>query len=240
MKKKLCIIGILCVILYFLIKGICLYEYDINTYTSNGYVDYINKLRIGEKIIVTSNIEKSDDDFIYGNLRMKNLFPDFERIQSKQDNLHYTLKGHEKEKIGFIIQNVKTAKVEFFKKYINEAFGPNKLFYIDGEKILRDYHIETDIELIEKFVEKKDAKNHIFTSIPKMKENFAFQYMCATMFNEKIQFVDGSYQGYFVKSDTVSSLYILDDDKIYSLMFYGNDYFNDDLIQNIMNSIIIQ
>ena len=83
-----------------------------------------------------------------------------------------------------------------------------------------------------------------------MKENYLLQFMVSVAIPriENITLIDGDYQGYIFnmksENDNVSSIRearISFNDKVYTFLFLNknNEYFNNDYIQNILNTIVI-
>lgn len=240
-KKRWIFIIILIVFLgiYCSYKGICLYFYDMNRYTSNEYNKYIKDLKFGEKVTINKKNDKIEEYLKYKNISIRNDFKDFQKMNNK-DNYYilYDEKGNIKASFSFGITKSATS---IFKQITNKTLGNIKLFYVDLYRVLKDNNIKNDLDLIKKALDRKNSKNTFFTSIKTMKENYAFQHFCSVQIPAGvIHIIEGIYTGYMIKGEKATHVYLLKDEKVYYFNFMHNEYFKKHHIIDLVSTIIIE
>ena len=113
-------------------------------------------------------------------------------------------------------------------------------------KVFEKYNIKNDIDLL-KFIEKtKNDKNSIFDSVQDMKDFYSIHLLNVVIYSniEELKLIDGNYEGYMIKynmnSGDVKEYNILKDGKRYGLTFIGLEYFTEEKIQNLLNTLVIE
>lgn len=245
MKKKVIFISlfILLICCYFGYKGFNLYYYDINNMTDE-YEDYIKGLTI--KDTITLKQQPLDNYIEFNGIKVKNEFEDFEKLgapQSTEDSVKYVLYDKKRKVVAsFWISTADT--------YVNILKSDKTLFGTGDKRVTNDNltdlleknKINNDIELFKYLEKQKNTKNNIFTSVRKMKENYTLHFMVAVMLPsmDNISLIDGDYNGYiFNLKNNMKEVNILKNGKRYVFMFMNTDYFTDEYIEEILNSIEI-
>jgi len=123
-------------------------------------------------------------------------------------------------------------------------------FKVDGGKLaarlIKDYQITNDIELFMAYGDILEAYSHKINvlSLPStmQKAYMIDSYAEATLRDiENITLIKGDYHGYILnyKSPNVREVNIINGDDAYILTFWNTDYFTDDLIKEIISSLMI-
>ena len=75
-----------------------------------------------------------------------------------------------------------------------------------------------------------------------MKERYALQGIVLTTIPiiNGISLIDGDYTGYILNANKLREVVILKNNKRYIYTFYNLDYFTDDVIKELLNTIEIQ
>lgn len=189
----------------------------------------------------------------FRNIKVKNEFSNFKLLENQvSDNIiKYALYDEN--------NNLKASFwIGITDSYVNLFKTDTTLFGTEDKRInntnltnfLDKNNIKNDIDLFKYLEKNKNVKNNIFTSVKEMKENYLLQFMVSVAIPriENITLIDGDYQGYIFnmksENDNVSSIRearILFNDKVYTFLFLNknNEYFNNDYIQNILNTIVI-
>jgi len=104
------------------------------------------------------------------------------------------------------------------------------------------YNIENDVDLI-KFLSTYEYKeNNLFTSTNKMKENYFVKFITSFLmsFGESVTLIDGDYEGYILNMYENKEAYIIKNNKKYVFTFLKTDYFADEYIKELLNTLIIE
>ena len=103
------------------------------------------------------------------------------------------------------------------------------------------YNIDNDVDLI-KFIRNRKKKDCSFiTPVTSIKENYFFNYIETVLPDlDTITYLEGDLEGYMFETDNYKQACIIKDDKLYCITFYKLNYFDDEKIQDILNSLIIE
>lgn len=249
MKKKLIIItiSIFIIIIYTVYKIFNLYYYNINNSTTEEYSSIINNLKVSDTITIKTKTLNDNDYMEFKGIKIKNYFEDFKKLEipeSSKDFVKYVLYSEEE-----LVSSFWMGEAIPYTKILNSSetssiYGIDdvRLKHIDVKKFLRDNNIENDIDLFKFLIKNKDVKNNFFTSVNKMKSNFYIQYLTAIALPslKSITLIDGSYTGYiFNTKGDIKEVSLLKNGKRYIFTFLRLDYFTDEYIQEILNTVII-
>lgn len=248
-KKKTALVIVLLILLisgYFGYKAVNLYLYNISSLTIENYNDFINSLRIKNTMKIDQVIIPDEDYLSFNDIKVKNYFKDFKKLEypeSTDEFIKYALYDENDELMASFWIGSSNTYVQMLKSEMTFYGTDDKRFLkIDRVKFLKSNNIENDIDLI-KFLEKnKKANSNIFTSVKKMKGNYALQFFASIAFpiGEGITLIDGDYQGYiFNMKSNIRECNILYNDKRYVFTFIKTDYFTDDYINEILNTVVI-
>ena len=250
MKKRLVIISLILIALYFAIKGFYLYYYNINNITIEDYNSFSNNLTIKDTMTIKSSNVEDDNYLRYKNIYVENVFNDFKLLenQASQDNVKYVLYDEDNNlKASFWI-GITNSYVDMLKND-STLFGTadKRITNTNLTDILEKNNIKNDVELFKYLSENKNKKNTIFTPIKQMKENYTLQFMISVAIPQidNITIIDGDYQGYIFNmknTSNISSIYearINYNSLVYTFLFLnkGEEYFTKQDINNILNTV---
>lgn len=218
MKKKILII-LLVIILFILVK-----IQVMNKYTISNIKD-LEKIKDGLILsdLLVINTEEVDDYIEYKNIKIKNIFNDYDCID---DNDSYTC----------IKDDNTSFSMKIGKSYLDK-FKNNK----NSNKIIKDMKIKDDLSLFGVIKETKES--NIMRTISSIKRNYILNKYAIDNIPKvhSIDLIEGDYSGLlFHTSSTSRELYLYVDDKTYIFIFNNLDEFNDIIIHDLMNSIIIK
>lgn len=232
---------------YFGYKGINLYIYDMSTrlWTAESYDNFINGLNIKNTIEINKVITSEDDYLSFNNVKVKNYFKDFRKIEATESNdelVRYALYNENNEVIATFSIRIMDTYIDRIKAKDEDSKVDDELFNNeDRTTFFKNHNIEDDIDLFKFLKTKKDIKSNVFTSVKKMKENYAYIYF-ATMglpTARSITLIDGDYKGYIFNLSDARECNILYKDKRYEFTFSKLNYFTDDYINEILNTVVI-
>lgn len=246
MKKKktiLIIIGILLLIIcYFVYKGFHLFYYNVNTITTQDYETFARQFTIKDTLTLHKRKIPESEYLEYLGIKIKNDFKDFRLLEPSTGNSRkYILdKDSNEAKISFWLGTADT--YTYLLKEDKTIFGDNKITNTNLTNILKSNHINNDIELMKYLSKQQNIKNNIFTSVKKMKENYAIQFMVAIIMPQisHITLIDGDYKGFIFNMNNMKEVSIIKNNKRYVFMFMNTKYFTDDYIKNLLETVIIK
>lgn len=246
MKKKnivLIVILFILVVFYFGCKGFYLYYYNIGNSFEN-YEEYIEGLNIKDTILVQH--QTVEDYLEFNGIKVKNEFTNFEPFETSQnieDVVKYVLRDEKGSVLASFWMGTTYTYVDILKND-STLFGTSdkRISNTSFTNFLEKNNIHNDIQLFQYLINHKFKKNHIFTSVKNMREEYSLQFIVSIMLPtiDHITLIDGDYQGYiFNMTNKVKEVSILKNDKRYILTFINTDYFTDELIEEILNTMVI-
>lgn len=230
-NKKIIILSIILfvIICYFVDKTYLLFKYNISI-ENETFTNITESLRIKETLTITTN-NNENSYILFDDIKIKNIFDDFTMTEQKSNIVKY--KSNTSSKVSFI------ARID--KTYLDMLLTDKNIKVKNNE--LRDFftknNITNDIELFEFLSKAKLNCNNIFTSKEEMKNNYIINYIIsiALTTGKSISEINGDYIGYAINLQNGKEISILANNKRYIFTFIGNDYFTNDYIQEILNSI---
>ena len=113
------------------------------------------------------------------------------------------------------------------------------------KEFFKEKRIIDDIDLINYLVKTINKPNTIFNSIEDMKSNYMLHYLFSMRFEfDGITLIEGDLKGYMVEyklaDKKVVEVDIFKDEKIYGITFFNRDYFTDQYIEELLNTIEIK
>ena len=259
MKKKY-IISIIAIILLLLIGGYLGYKiYYANYYDlSNieGFEKYKDKFVIDEESVTITTITLPEEEYlVFKNMKVKNIFEGFESRFNSDEFEH----PHDTDSIWYVLKDNKLDKQiaavgfgrgpSIFEYYNNDAyvFGDSRITEtINMAKLYEKYNITNDIELL-KFIENtKNKKHSIFDSVNDMRNFYSIHLLNIVGYSniEELKLIDGDYEGYMINHNMdggyIKEYNILINGTRYCLTFVGLEYFTDEKIQDLLNTLVIE
>lgn len=248
MKKKkinlFIIVIILLVGVYFAYKDFNLYYYDINIITDGNYQEFISGLKV-ENEITLKKVDVIDNNYLeYDGMKIRNDFKNFEQLEEipNVSSLKFVLRD-EKNKVKASFWMGKGYTYLTMLKADKTLFGTNdkKITNTDISEFLKENNINNDIELLKYLEKNKNKKNSIFTSVKQMKKNYGIQFLASIMLPkaDNITLIKGDYEGYIFNMENMKEVSLLKDGKRYVFMFINTDYFTDEYVKDILNTLVI-
>jgi len=247
MKKKsiiICIVIFLLIILgYFGYKGFILYNYTKNT---EAYNEVIGGLKT-KNTITLRNIDLEDNKYLkFNDIKIKNEFTDFKKLDSEisESFVKYALYNPDNSVKASFWMGIEQTYIENLKSE-SSLFADVTLIPINTNltEFLGKNNINNDIELFEYLKKQENVKYNIFTSTKKIKENYAIQVLSSIMLpaGENVTLINGDYIGFiFNMGNYFREVSILKNNKRYIFTFVSADYFTDEYIGEILNTIVIE
>ena len=172
----------------------------------------------------------------YKNMKIRNDFKDYSKMEDSAKN--------SSTKLVLKDENNKTIKAFWMgitDTYVYLLKNDKTLFGTDDSRITNT-DLNNDIGLFNYLSKQKNIKNNLFTSIKKMKENYAIEYMTSVVMPtiDNITLINGDYEGYIfnIKSNT-KEVSILKDNKRYAFIFIDKNNLTDEYLKSILSTIVI-
>lgn len=229
MKNKkmflLIIIFVLLILVYFGIKAFFLYAYNTSKLTGDNYYS-IEKLKEAfdnkEVITIEHNDILEEDYFQFEDLKIRN---DFELYN--EHNKLYKFKNND------ILVGFNKNSSDYLVSTVKENSKNIGLFY-NLTHDLEKNNINTNYKLYEYLLENVNQELNIFTSIHNLRKSQAINLSSLIIFNsvDEVVLINGDYDGYILKNNNSTSIFIEYDNNYYSIIFYGH-YSDDDLYKLI-------
>lgn len=228
--KIVFILVIILITIYLIYKSFMLCIYS--NVPIDNYGEYINYLKITDTLKITNT--EASEYIAFSNLKIRNDFKNFNYIS--EDNTDIYEKTIDDKKASILLS--KTTKVIDRFKNTNDTDINN---VVSINELLEKENINNDLDLFQYLYDKKDEKINIFTKTSQMKEyytlrNLAIGYLPNA---QEIVKVNGTYEGYIFKLKSSISVYIEKDNQLYSLTFNNREYFTDEYVMELLNTLII-
>lgn len=246
------IFGIIIVVVVVFIGGFFgtkmyyLNKYKISRITTEEYQEHKERLKIANKITIKNKNLNDDEYLIFNDIRIKNDFEKFEILDSSTDEHRmYALKENDKVVASFWFGATTDSLVDILKSDFELYGWTQEHLSLSKEERIRffeKYNIENDVDLI-KFLSAYEYKeNNLFTRTNKMKENYFVKFITSFLMSlgESVTLIDGDYEGYILNMYENKEAYIIKNNKKYVFTFLKTDYFTDEYIKELLNTLIIK
>ena len=204
-------------------------------YNMDVHVDIAHLTTFGETITITKR--EAPDYLEYENIRVGNFFEDFNLVNPEYITHINQIYTHSQISANFWFGRSEEMPKSFIESFLllADEFETN----IDHQIILDRHNINNDAQLIN--LAANVRRNTIFTPIRRMKENYILNTFAEVVLShiEEIAIVDGEYDGVMLTVPSGKELQILKNNRIYFFTFLNSNYFTDEKIQTIINTIII-
>lgn len=237
-------------LLCFYIVLFVLFKFGI-VYMSDNFMnnDITNKTYgIGE--VITS--EKYNKDQInetnyleYKNFKIKNYVEDFELDDSDYNYKYYVNSNMDKNTALMIgIFQTRIDEINNYNSdsiYVELNHFPIYISKTSRNKFLEKHDIKNDVDLI-KYIRTREKKDYnIFTPTTKIKEEYFYNFIEYNLPSlDKIYYIEGDRTGYIFVDDDMKQISLIEKGKLYVIRVYNLEYFNDEVIKDIINSAIIK
>lgn len=208
---------------------------------TDDYYTIISGLKNKERISIEHK-ETDKELFTYKDLSMENIFKTFKKDEREElkDLERYLLTDDEDNTVAIFNIAYENTYLDWSKTSASIYGIEDKTFQSIDPKVVESLNLKNDLELFDylvalpgkkKFIEKKEIKEADYylatycdIVIPRVNE---------------LKTIEGDYSGYIFGLDDIYEVSIFDNDKRYILSFYG-EYFNLDMIQNLISTITIK
>lgn len=225
------IISIFIIGIYLGYKLFYLAYFNLNHIQENS----AKNIKITDTITIKHQLLSENEYLTWQDIRVKNSFQDFKQLEQNNSLKLVAPKIKTSFWLGSWYTNIELLKSE------KEAFMNDKrLKTTDVTDFLNKKKITNDIELL-KYLSKKE-KNTIFTSVKEMEQKYALYTFMSTILPEtkEIYLIDGDYQGYLLHyKNNMSEACILKNNKRYIFTFVNQEYFTQNKIKDILNTLEI-
>ena len=248
--KFIIIVVIFYLCLYIALKLFIVYAQDL--YMNNDVYD--KQYNIGNVLKIDSYTEEEQEETDYFSsasdtyqMKIKNYFYEFEAGDSDYNYEYYLLYDDENNVEAAFMMGQFETQMHSIKQYDQSSYYYEfNHFPLYISNLLREYYlnkhqIKNDVDLI-KYIREREKKNGRFkTPIIKIKENYFFNFIETNLPNlENITYLEGDLNGYMYETDSYKQACIIQNDHLYCITFYKLDYFSDDMIIDILRSLIIE
>ena len=250
--KKGLFFGIVIVVIIVLLgcflgtKLFSLAYYNIPSIDKEEYQTFVDRLQIKNKFVIEKEILNDSEYLSYNNVKIKNDFENFKVISNDDDHIKYGIYKDNKLETSFWFGGTITSLVEIlrndFEVYSSTNIEYFKLSTKERIEILDKNNIKTDMDLIEYLSNQTNINNNIFTSQEKIKENYFIKFITylQLVIGENITLIDGDYKGYIINMGNIKETYIINEEEKYVFTFINTEYFNDEYIKELLNTIVIE
>ena len=244
-KKTILIISSIIVlfIAYFGYKGFNLYYF-----TTQDFEISAEQFNISDTITLKHKDIQDNDYFQYKNIKIRNDFKEFEQLESNTNvdtfSPKFVLKDATNNTSKSFWMGIDDPYV-YLLKADKTLYGTNahRITNTNLTSILEKNNIHNDVELFHYLSSQKNVRNNIFTSVQKMKENYAIQFMISVIMPtmDSITLIHGDYEGYiFNLKDNTKEVSILKNDKRYVFIFISDTTITNEYLTDILSTIVIE
>ena len=249
-KTFIVLIVLFYLFLYIGLKLIIVYCQDL--FMSNEVYD--KEYGIGKVMEINSySIDQRKETDYFSNksdsfkIKVKNYFDDFE-LGDADSNYEYYMSYDENNKVSsaimlgqFDTQLTNIDKLDKDSPYYEFNYFPLYISTFLRDRYLKKYDIKNDVDLIKYIRNRKKINCSFITPITTLKENYFFNYIETVLPDlDNITYLEGDLEGYMFETDSYKQACIIKNDKLYCITFIKLDYFDDEKIQDILNSVIIE
>lgn len=224
-KKKLIIgssVVIILIMLFSIFKGICMFRYYIDEYCDMKYSDNldINTSDVDGNIKYHNISFKVDDTFTLADTMNDLEYPvDMYSRDGSLDNAYFTIAIRK--------------RLSMLEEFVEDDYNEYK-------NLFDKYDIDSEVDVVEYYLENREFKPGIFTSLSTLKMNyFARQYFSVVCVGDTLYMFDGDLDGYMYADDNFYHIVLEEDDDVYLLTFTNRNenYFNYDNVLDIIKTI---
>ncbi len=232
MKKKILAIVLVIIILigaYFGYKAYSLYEYRMDNEVIPNYDSLISNININEKVTKTNQKLEDNEYLKFENLKIQNKFPGFE------------ISSTDKEYVKYNIRNEYNIVIAEFWMGTEDSYM-SRLNGKDMQDFYKSHNIKNDLDMIKYVSDNKNNKSTVLTSLNDIKCRYALTTHILNVLpeSEKIVEITGDNTGYILYGkDTLTEIVLLKDNKRYIFTFISKTFFNEQFINEILNTITI-
>lgn len=249
-SKIFVLVVVFYIIIYVLLKLFIVYTQDL--YMKNEVYD--KEYGIGNVLNITkyTNEEKNNTAYFSNksnnySIKVKSYFDDFEVGDSDYNYEYYMLYDDDNHVEAAFMMGMFDTQIENINGNVEDSiyyefdYWPLYISNYLRKMFLKKHNIKNDIDLIKYIRKREKIKCNFFTSIYKIKENYFFNFI-ETSYPplDNITYIEGDINGYIYQVDDYKQACIIKNNKLYCLTFYKLNYFTDDIIEDVLRSVIIE
>lgn len=238
-KKKSLIIGL--IIILFIVGFIGLKCFYLIYYNPKSLENNIKKIKFTEPL----NIKKDSNlnDYLeHDGIKIRNDFKNFEEKDEKGSYYRILKDEDGKTKAALSmgkdytwVDYVKGDEVIYYYTNSKKTSSKDRISFLEKNKITND------IELFKFLNKQKKVKNNIFTPVKEIKGKYSLLLMAKVIMPdmESMTEIKGDYTGYIFNMKTVLEVNILKNNKRYIITFYDRNYFTNQYVEELLQTIIL-
>ena len=240
MKRSVFLFLISCfyIFLFLIFKIILVYNADL--YMDNKI--YEKKYNIGKTLTV--NKKEINNKFEVLNLEFENELDDFYETEKTKN---YVRLDNSENKASFIVSKESTIISSINDSDLDSIFRELYYYPMYISETLRNHSLEkhnikNDVDLIKYIRSRKKKEVNVFTPSMVIKEDYLFNFLEASVYNniDNITYLENEKIGYILNYDTYKEANIIVDDTIYNIVFVNLNYFDNNKISNILDTLRIK
>ena len=225
--RKIIIFISLLIVIYLGFKFYCYKKYE-----SSSSLELSN-IKINGKMTI-NHVDLSDSEYItFRNLKFKNIFDGYEKLNEKNDTYKMILKGEN----GDIGRAIFIGTDDQYVYIINN----NEEYKTLSKSVIKKENIKDDFDFLKYMEKHNDDKVKFFMTTRRQKQIYSVNEFKSLMLPsiEFIKEVDGDFRGYIFKTNKdIIEVNILKDNKKYYFTFIGN--YTDNFVNEFMNTVVIE
>ncbi len=242
MKKRYLIIMIILITLllgYIGYKSFCLYYYNPKQINKQDF-EKIRKGLVFKEDIILKNNNNVTDYFEKENMKIRNDFQDF----YQKDNWYILKNSNKDNQVAFAMAAATQTYLDYLKEQDITVYGASLKNTSNKDRIdfLESNQIKNDIDFFKFMSKQKYPSFNILTPVKKMKKVYS-TYIIFNIIMPSVNYINeikGDYEGYILNLDNVKEVSILKNNKRYIFTFLGKDYFTDEYVKDLLNTIVIE
>lgn len=214
-----------------------------------NYETYYKSLNVKNTINVKHEDVLDENKIIFKDISIRNDFNTFTKLgepHSTENYVKYVLYDENNEGIASIWFATDYSLVESYKEEV-VVFNSEEIRYeqMSFKEFFEKKEIKDDINLINYLTETKDKTNTIFDSIEDMKSNYILHYLFSMGFeHDGFTLIEGDLKGYMkeykIGDVSMIEIHLMSDNKLYGMTLINREYFTDEYILDLLNTIEIK
>ena len=219
------IIVLLIITAYLGYKAYGYYKYNNEAFHDLAHVKFTGKMTIEH-----TELEEGEEYFEYNDIKMKNIFDDYELYNDENGSVKYINK-ESKDKAIFI-----GADEQFIYQLTSDELYKN--FFLE---LAEKESISNDLELLKYFEAHEEDEVTFFTPLKVRKHIYTINQAKSLILPslQYVKSVDGYYTGYIFKTNkNITEVNLLKSNRKYYFTFVGD--FEEGYINELMNTVVIE
>lgn len=217
-----------------------LYKYSISSRTINNYDNFKNFISNTENINLNTKTEENVNYLEFNNIKIRN---DWENTLKLLEDTAYSHKYVYYDELGNMLNSIWIGGPEenFIDVFIEDSTSANRGAY---KKYYEENNVYDLISLLKYLNKFKDQKLGLLTSTREIEWLYTMYALPASLFegSTDLKFIDGAYRGIMYTNAVTDqkSILINKDGKTYGISFFNLDYFTDEYVIDLLETLIIE